>query len=49
MVAGEEEVKRRKRTIVNRLRSYLKEICNSEELDSCIIPIGDGVSISYKK
>jgi predicted O-methyltransferase YrrM len=48
MVAGEESVVRRKKTIVTRLRSYLEEICANPELDTSIVPIGDGVAISYK-
>ena len=48
MVATDELVVRRKKTIVTRLRKYLSNICESDELESCIIPIGDGVAISYK-
>lgn len=49
MVATDELVIRRKRTIVNRMRQYLDYICNHPQLDTTIIPIGDGVAISYKK
>ena len=49
MVANDELVVRRKKTIVNRMRSYLKEICSTDTLETSIIPIGDGVAISYKK
>lgn len=49
MVATDELVVRRKKTIVKRMRDYLDTICNSEELDTSIIPIGDGVALSYKK
>jgi predicted O-methyltransferase YrrM len=48
MVASDELIVFRKKTIVKRMREYLEVICNSEELDSSIIPIGDGVAISYK-
>lgn len=48
MVATDELVVRRKKTIVKRMRSYLDYICNNEELDSSIISIGDGVALSYK-
>jgi len=48
MVASDELVVRRKKTIVTRMRSYLDYICNTNDLDSCIIPIGDGVALSYK-
>lgn len=49
MVASDELIVFRKKTIVKRMREYLEIICNSKELDSSIIPIGDGVAISYKK
>jgi len=49
MVANDDLVVRRKRTIVNRMRDYLEYICNHPRLDTSIIPIGDGVTISYKK
>lgn len=49
MVASDGLVVRRKKTIVKRMRSYLDTICNMEELDTSIIPIGDGVAVSYKR
>ncbi|WP_027621365.1 O-methyltransferase [Acetivibrio clariflavus] len=49
MIANDELVVRRKKTIVKRLRNYLDMLCNSENLETSIIPIGDGVAISYKK
>ncbi|GAB6087904.1 O-methyltransferase [Alkaliphilus crotonatoxidans] len=49
MIAADELVVRRKRTIVNRMRQYLETICNHPQLDTSIIPIGDGLAISYKK
>lgn len=49
MIANDELVVRRKKTIVKRMRDYLDSICNCEELDTSIIPIGDGVAVSYKK
>ncbi|MGE4283020.1 MAG: O-methyltransferase [Clostridia bacterium] len=48
MIATDELVIRRKKTIVKRLRTYLNTICNHPQLESTIIPIGDGVAISYK-
>ena len=48
MVSSEELVKRRKRTIVHRMREYLEYISNHPELSTSIIPIGDGVALSYK-
>ncbi|MCX7923925.1 MAG: O-methyltransferase [Clostridia bacterium] len=49
MVANDELVVRRKKTIVKRMRDYLDTICKSDELETSIVPIGDGVAISYKK
>ncbi|MCC5911481.1 MAG: O-methyltransferase [Clostridiaceae bacterium] len=49
MVANDDLVHRRQRTIVNRMRDYLQYICNHSVLDTTIIPIGDGVAISYKR
>lgn len=48
MTANDELVVRRKKTIVKRMRDYLDKICSDERLDTCIIPIGDGVAVSYK-
>lgn len=47
MIATDEYVVRRKITIVKRMRAYLEYITTHEKLDTTIIPIGDGVSISY--
>lgn len=49
MVAEDSLVKRRKRTIVNRLREYLEHINSIEGYVSSIIPIGDGVALTYKE
>lgn len=49
MVANDDLVVRRKRTIVNRMRDYLSFICNHPQLETSIIPIGDGFAISYKR
>lgn len=49
MIANDELVIRRKKTIVTRLRSYLDSICNNSQLETSIVPIGDGVALSYKK
>lgn len=49
MTASDDLVIRRKITIVKRLREYIKELCSREDLETSIIPIGDGVSISVKK
>ncbi len=48
MVATDELYKRRKVTIIRRLRTYLDTICNMDELNTVIVPIGDGAAISYR-
>lgn len=49
MVASDDLVVRRKKTIVNRMRSYLDSICSNPALDTSILPVGDGVALSYKR
>lgn len=49
MIANNELVVRRKKTIVKRMRDYLDTICNTPQLETSIVPIGDGVALSYKK
>lgn len=49
MVANDELVVRRKKTIVRRMRDYLDSLCSNESLETSIIPIGDGVALSYKR
>lgn len=49
MVANRALLIRRKITIVKRIKRYLIEISNHPELETSIIPIGDGVALSYKK
>ena len=49
MVATDELYKRRKITIIRRLRKYLDTICNMDELNTVIVPVGDGAAISYKR
>lgn len=40
---------RRDRTIHTRMREYLYTLTHSKCLDTVILPIGDGITISYKK
>lgn len=47
MIATDEYVKRRKITIVKRMRKYIDFLMNHEKLTTTVIPIGDGVAISY--
>lgn len=49
MVASDDLVIRRKKTIVKRLRSFLQHINNLDGYISCVIPIGDGVALTYKE
>lgn len=42
-------VKRRDRTIHKRMREYLEVVKNHPELETSIVPIGDGITISIKK
>lgn len=49
MVASDELVVRRKKTIVKRLRTYLKYINELEGYTSCVLPLGDGVALTYKE
>ncbi len=48
MIASDKFVVRRKKTIVTRMRQYLDTISHHPQLESTIIPIGDGVAVSYK-
>lgn len=42
-------VDRRDRTIHSRMREYLYELKHREDLETSVIPLGDGVSITVKK
>ncbi len=42
-------VRRRDRTIYDRMREYLSAISLSDDLESIILPMADGVSVSIKK
>lgn len=49
MIASNELVIRRKITIVKRMRVYLETIASHPQLISSILPLGDGLAISWKK
>ncbi len=49
MVATNLYLVRRKITIVKRMRTYLDFISNHPKLDTTVLPMGDGLAISYKK
>lgn len=42
-------VTRRNRTIYDRMREYIYAVTHSDELQTSIVPIGDGITISVKK
>ncbi len=43
------QIPRRQRTIHTRLKTFLWEITHMEELETSIVPIGDGLAVCYKK
>ena len=49
MVASNELVKRRKITIVKRMRTYLDMVSNDETLITSVIPMGDGIAITKRR
>ena len=42
-------VERRNRTIYARMRDYLYELTHNDELQTVILPVGDGVTVSVRK
>ena len=42
-------VERRNRTIHKRMREYLYELKHREDLETSILPLGDGVALSIRK
>ncbi len=49
MVARPGYISHKHRTITVRLRDYLEKLNNSDKLVTSIIPVGDGMAVSYKK
>ena len=49
MTANDELVVRRKITIVRRLRNYLEMLKNNKNFSTALLPIGDGVALSFKE
>lgn len=49
MVASDELVKRRKITIVKRMRKYLELVSQDKELVTSVIPIGDGIAVTKRR
>ena len=48
MTADDEHIIRRKITIVERLREYIAALVNHSELETSLLPLGDGVTVSVK-
>lgn len=48
MTADDNHVVRRKITIVKRLRRYVDMLMESSELETSLLPLGDGVTVSVK-
>lgn len=49
MVASDELVKRRKITIVKRMRKYLELVSEDENLITSVIPMGDGIAVTKRR
>ena len=49
MTTTDDLVIRRKITIVKRLRRFIAALTDNKELETALVPIGDGVTISVKK
>ena len=49
VIASRFAVTRRNRTIHSRMREYLYEVKHHAQLESVILPVGDGVTVSVKK
>ncbi len=49
MVGDDDLVKRRKITIVKRLREYLDDLLKNDSYTSSILQIGDGIALTYKE
>ncbi|ENZ35937.1 MULTISPECIES: O-methyltransferase [Clostridium] len=49
MVASQELVKRRKITIVKRMRTYLDLVTQDERLITSVIPMGDGIAVTKRR
>ncbi len=49
MTASDEFFVKKHDTITRKLREYLEFLCNDERFETTILPIGDGVAITYVK
>lgn len=48
LVAQEGTIVHKHRTIAIRLKEYLDRLCRDPGLETAVIPIGDGIAVSYK-
>ncbi|MBU5590930.1 O-methyltransferase [Clostridium sp. MSJ-4] len=49
MVASQDLVKRRKITIVKRMRTYLQMVSEDKDLITSVIPMGDGIAVTKRR
>jgi len=49
MIASDEYVVKRKKTIVKNMRNYLNVLMANEDFTTSILPIGDGLSVSKRR
>ena len=49
MIESRFAVTRRNRTIHARMRDYLYELTHHPELETVILPVGDGITVSVRK
>ncbi|MGC5326845.1 O-methyltransferase [Brevibacillus sp. SYSU BS000544] len=49
LVATPDECNKRQRPLVEKINQYNQLLMNHSELDTSIVPIGDGIAISYKR
>lgn len=49
MVAHRKYLIRRKRTIAKRMKAYLAFLKENKDMDTCVLPVGDGMAISIRK
>ncbi|TLM99991.1 O-methyltransferase, partial [bacterium] len=49
VVVPDEQFERRQRTMVRRLREFLDMITAHPNLETTVVPLGDGLTVSIKK
>lgn len=49
MVASKDLIKRRKITIVKRMKSYLDMVSNDKDLITSVLPMGDGIAVTTRR